>query len=301
MRYSVFISHRSSNKAVADMLKDFLVTTGIPNNKIFCSSLPGNDIERQISSEVKKQLQVSAVNILILSKEYYESAYCLNEAGIVWFLEDEVSSIAIGLPEIDESNMWGFYNGENKIRRLNNENDVAAIYDIVRKRMNVPNEDFSVVTRERQKLSERYEQYLRERELVDKTDSGDIVVGRYMEGYHTPVIGEHDVGNIPVDSAFLLVYASVGNGEIIRTQTIDSVDISVDGYQFQADDSYRESARWQEALHRLINWGWVKSVNSDGTVYKLTGIGYSKADWLKEAMDINTENEPINELKEFET
>ena len=39
MRESIFISHRSTDKDVADMLKDFLVATGIPNDKIFCSSL----------------------------------------------------------------------------------------------------------------------------------------------------------------------------------------------------------------------------------------------------------------------
>ena len=73
MRDSVFVSHRSTDKDVADMLKDFLVTSGIPNDKIFCSSLPGNDIKFRISSEVKKRLQNSIVNILILSKDYYAS------------------------------------------------------------------------------------------------------------------------------------------------------------------------------------------------------------------------------------
>lgn len=115
MRESVFISHCSTDKGVADMLKDFLVTSGIPNDKIFCSSLPGNDINLRISAGVKKRLKESIVNILILSKDYYESAYCLNEAGIAWYLEDEVDSIAVCLPEIDEHNMWGFLNGENKV------------------------------------------------------------------------------------------------------------------------------------------------------------------------------------------
>lgn len=165
MRELIFISHRSTDKDVADMLKDFLVTSGIPNDKIFCSSLPGNDTKCRISNEVKRRLQESIVNILILSKDYYESAYCLNEAGIAWYLEDGVDNIAVCLPEIDEDNMWGFFNGENKARRLNNENDVAAIYDIIRKRLNVPSADYSVVTREKQKLSQRYEKFITKRAL----------------------------------------------------------------------------------------------------------------------------------------
>lgn len=36
------------------------------------------------------------------------------------------------------------------------------------------------------------------------------------------VIGQDNVGNIPVDSAFLLVYAADGDGQIIKTQTLSS-------------------------------------------------------------------------------
>ena len=37
---TIFISHRTTDKAIADMLLDFLATTGIPRNAIKCSSLP---------------------------------------------------------------------------------------------------------------------------------------------------------------------------------------------------------------------------------------------------------------------
>ncbi len=300
MRETVFISHRSTDKDVADMLKDFLVTSGIPNEKIFCSSLPGNDIKSRISAEVKKCLRESIVNILILSKDYYESAYCLNEAGIAWYLEDEVDAIAVCLPEIDEDNMWGFFNGENKVRRLNDENDVAAIYDTIRKRLNVPGADFSVVTRERQKLAQRYEHYIDGRK-IDYASENSEDPDDHIDDNYTPVIGQYDVGNIPVEPAFLLVYAAAGNGQIMKVQTLGSpVQVSTSGKQFMADMTQRESARWVEALDILITWGWVKPVGNKGVVFELTGTGYKKADWLKEGMDINTENDPLDELKEFD-
>lgn len=44
MKNKIFISHRTTDKEVADMLLDFLSGTGIPRENIFCSSLPGNDI-----------------------------------------------------------------------------------------------------------------------------------------------------------------------------------------------------------------------------------------------------------------
>ncbi len=115
------------------------------------------------------------------------------------------------------------------------------------------------------------------------------------------VVGQDDVGNIPVESAFLLVYAADGDGQIIKIRTLSSpTQISTSGKQFMADDSKRESARWVEALDRLIEWGWVKSVGYKGEIFELTGTGYSKADWLKESMRIDTSKAPIDELKEFE-
>lgn len=37
----IFISHRSTDKKVADIIENFLTSCGIPYNNIFCSSLPG--------------------------------------------------------------------------------------------------------------------------------------------------------------------------------------------------------------------------------------------------------------------
>lgn len=116
-----------------------------------------------------------------------------------------------------------------------------------------------------------------------------------------PVVGQDDVGNIPVESAFLLVYAADGDGQIMKIQTLSSpTEISTSGKQFMADNSRRESARWVEALDRLIEWGWVKAIGYKDEIFELTGTGYKKADWLKEGMGIDTSKEPLDELKEFE-
>ena len=111
--------------------------------------------------------------------------------------------------------------------------------------------------------------------------------------------GQDYVGNIPVEPAFLLVYAA--DGQIIKIQTLgSSTQIFTSGKHFMADNSKRESARWVEALDRLVEWGWVKPVGYKGEIFELTGTGYSKADWLKDVMGIDTSNDPFDELKEFE-
>ena len=159
MNPCIFLSHRSTDKEIADMLRDFLVGVGIPNELIFCSSLPGNDVVQRIALEVKKHLQNSVVNICILSHDYYESAYCLNEAGIIWFQEKD--TIIIALPEIESSNLYGFFSlTDNKLRRLNSTSDIASIYDIVRCSIGAKQASGAVTDGAIQKLISRYTKYI---------------------------------------------------------------------------------------------------------------------------------------------
>lgn len=160
----IFISHRSTDKAIADAIFDFFVATGIPRGKIFCSSLPGNDVEQKISVEVKNTMKNSCVNIAILSNEYYQSAYCLNEAGIIWF--QDVPAIPIALPEIEPSNMIGFLDSDYKIRRLDNADDIAYIYDTVCEEVSVEQAKASVVTAEFRKLTDKYNAIVSNRAII---------------------------------------------------------------------------------------------------------------------------------------
>lgn len=135
-------------------------------------------------------------------------------------------------------------------------------------------------------------------ENLFRVENETLVMGNSEK--HKSVVGQDDVGNIPVESAFLLVYAADGDGQVIKIRTLSSpTQVSVAGKQFMADNSKRESARWVEALDRLIDWGWVKPIGYKGEIFELTGTGYSKADWLKEGMRIDTSKEPLDELKEF--
>ena len=131
-------------------------------------------------------------------------------------------------------------------------------------------------------------------------DENDMSIIRNKE-VDKPIVGQDNVGYIPPDSALLLVYAADGDGQIIKIRTTSSpTQIFTSGKQFMADNSKRESARWVEALDRLIEWKWVKPVGYKGEIFELTGTGYDKADWLKETMRIDTSKNPLDELKEFE-
>lgn len=114
------------------------------------------------------------------------------------------------------------------------------------------------------------------------------------------VVSPDAVDNIPLEEAFLLVYAADGAGQIIKIQTLSSpTQIFASDKQFMADSSKEESAKWLEALDHLIEWGWVKAIGYKGEIFELTGTGYRKADLLKNTMKIDTSKDPFDELKKF--
>lgn len=217
------------------MLVDFFLGTGIPKDKVFCSSLPGNDINEKISVEVKNALKKSVVNIAILSKDYYQSAYCLNEAGVLWYEDTPV--IPIALPEINSNNMYGFLNSEYKLRRLNTETDVSYIYDTVREALSTQYVKASIITYESQKLRERYNDYLQTRnnsfishiaspqiDISEITTDDERIVLYYILTKEVRKVSkeavvewlhENEIYDVNVDNAFDLL-SSFDNGTVIN-------------------------------------------------------------------------------------
>lgn len=239
VKRKIFISHRSTDKDIADMLVDFFACTGIPKDSVFCSSLPGNDINEKISDEVKAALKTSAVNIAILSQDYYQSAYCLNEAGVLWY--EEVPVIPIALPEINSSNMYGFLNNEYKLRRLDCDTDISYIYDTVNEAVSAPHIKASVITRENNKLRSKYTEHLKSRALPKEpfapsvefslseiTTDDERVVLYYILVKNVRKVSKADITNwlngceiynINLDNAFDLL--SSFNGGSVNNNTLE--------------------------------------------------------------------------------
>lgn len=235
MEKTIFISHRSTDKMVAELFLDFICALGIPREVIFCSSLPGNDVKEKISDEVKLALYESKVNIVILSNEYYQSAYCLNEAGIFWYKSDLV--IPIALPEIQSEDMIGFLNNDYKLRVLESEDDLAYIYDAICKTLSLPLVDSSIFISEMKKLKSRYKSLLDHRVISDtdvdrskiknridvncSTDDELIVIYYIIKQKIRKVtkadvlqwMVDEEIENVNVDNAFDLL-STVGDGKL---------------------------------------------------------------------------------------
>lgn len=152
----IFISHSTQNREITDMLINYFYRIGVPKDSIFCSSYAGNDVKINISAEIKEALENSILNIAVLSEEYYKSVYCQNEAGILWYMKDEIPVILIALEGIGHNDMQGFLNSDYKYRRLDNQDDIAYIYGKIKQILGLNDKPFDEVLAANKYLCDQY-------------------------------------------------------------------------------------------------------------------------------------------------
>ena len=115
----VFISHSKSEKRVASAISDFMENIGVKKESIFSFSVPETGVKEKIPNEIKEALKSSCFDIIILSQNYLESDYCLNEAGIIWYKQTEdvggEHCMIIRTPDITFDDRIGFFNGLHEL------------------------------------------------------------------------------------------------------------------------------------------------------------------------------------------
>ena len=90
-RPTIFLSHSSADGKLVDALSDLLTTgCGIRGDQIIITTLPGQGIPAGTPNYIawlQDRLANSALVILLLSPNYFESKFCLCEMGAAWGLE----------------------------------------------------------------------------------------------------------------------------------------------------------------------------------------------------------------------
>ncbi len=298
--HKLFISHSSKDADYIEVLVSLFETLGLREDEIICSSIPPYCIplDKKVYDWLVNEFQRSDLHMVFaLSCNYYESAACLNEMGAAWAMKHSWTGIL--MPGFDFAEIRGCIDTTQISIKLDDKDQRTLNYRLDELKNNLTSEfdlrpmSPTVWERKREDFLNRITEIAKKRmiETVESEESEEFQL----------VIGKNDVGNIPIESAFLLVYAAADEGVISRLEVDNAPPfVTVQGKQFMSDMSHRESARWQEALDMLISWGWVKSQADKNNVYELTGTGYKKAEWLKEGMGIDTDREPLEELKDFE-
>lgn len=300
LNHIIFITHSSKDKKYVLYLTELLRSMKIPNTCIICSSDPRHKIPNGESTYawLKKQFTSSTIHmIFVLSENYYKSVPCLNEMGAAWLVANRSDLLLLPGFEFEDfkkkngcldKDIQGVSvdSGEVELKAwLNNLRD-----DIV--------EEFSVERPNDLDWEDNRDKFIKN---ISCANTNQSVPDNNLGVNANAVIGMEDVGFITVETAFLLVYAANSDG-VIRLIKIDNAPtvVSTGRSTFMTEKSQRESARWNEALDRLRLWGWVKDTSGNGVYFELTDTGYRKADWLKENMQINTDIDPMEEIKSFE-
>lgn len=234
--------------------------------------------------------------IFMLSHNYYDSAASLNEMGAAWLAKTE--STLVLLPGFSFSDIKGCI--DSSVMGIALEGDINELKHRLGELKDNLCEEFKLSTMSATKWERYRDGFLgkiqsdvsKESIQEEKSDDSQLYI---------PTVENYNNETVSVETAFLLVYAAAGDGRILRLATLGApVQVSAAGKQFMADNSQRESAIWQEALDNLVHFGWVKPTGHKGQVFEVTGTGYAKADWLKEGMCINTDIEPLDEIKNFD-
>ena len=242
----IFISHQTNDKTVANMLVDFLVNVGVDNDVIFCSSIPGYDVREKIADEIFSALNESMIDIAILSSNYYDSTYCLNEAGIIWF-KNKIGNnkvILIGLPEIPPSKMFGFLNSNFKLFDISQVKDVFSIFDAIKERIGIDESMHSVILNSKaEALARNYSTFLKNRGdgaiiygklndlsiLSEITTDNEKIVLYYILTNNTRKISIseikkwallEEISNVDIESGFDLL-ATLGNQGKIENDVLE--------------------------------------------------------------------------------
>lgn len=106
----IFISHSSQDKSLADELVD-LMHSGmqVPKNLVYQSSHPGRGTPpgKDFISQVRKNLRSAKIVILILTPNFFSSAYCVGEMGVAWWLSSRKDVFPFILPYMKASEVTG--------------------------------------------------------------------------------------------------------------------------------------------------------------------------------------------------
>lgn len=126
----LFVSHSQKDIRIVEKFVDLLNRIGLNRGTLFCSSVPGFNI-RQGSGDIFDYLRAEFDNnnlfvVFMLSKNYYESAACLNEMGAAWVLQQQYQTIL--LPEFEFEDIKGAINPRDISFKLNDKyNRTSAI------------------------------------------------------------------------------------------------------------------------------------------------------------------------------
>lgn len=132
----IFISHSSKDENFVVKLAQLFELLGVSRNNIFCSSIEGQGVKhgKKIEESVRNEIIENKVLIYIISKNFLDSNYCLNELGAGWILSDQRTQnknlFHIKLPDVSFDEIKGFIGGGDKCTECNEQSITTFVEEL---------------------------------------------------------------------------------------------------------------------------------------------------------------------------
>lgn len=156
----IFISHSEKDREIVKNFISLLHNIGLPKSikdiegNIFCSSCNGYLIPLgENNIEYIKQQLTSTDNILAIvmySKNYMNSASCLNEAGAIWIHNIQYRPII--LPDFSFEEIKGFLNPNITGFKINDKFKINEFKEFIIKSFNLPEVNYNIWEQDRDKF-----------------------------------------------------------------------------------------------------------------------------------------------------
>lgn len=130
----IFISHASTDRKLADLLRDTLVLGGIPRNRIFYSSSRATGIPSgtDVRAHLRSELQQAGLIIELISATFLTRPMCLLELGGAWVLGKPTYPIVV--PPLTRSQAAAQI-GDVNMGQLGSPEEIDDVFDELHDRL----------------------------------------------------------------------------------------------------------------------------------------------------------------------
>ena len=225
-RFKIFIAYHINEESIALLISEYFQNMGIPKEFIYLCALQSNDGKINNIEEINAMLKCSCVNIPVLSAKFLESVFCLNITGAMIF-DEEALLLPIMLPEITQNMIHGFLKDVYRVFKLDEDSDVAYIYDVVRGALDILPPSLTVATNSMNTLKNKYVV------LVNRitTKSSPVLISS------NPTFEQIDV---TTDDEMIVLYYILSNQVLeVTKETIENWLVEEEIYDVDVENAFR--------------------------------------------------------------
>ena len=250
----IFISHSSDDVKYVRRIVEFLEDLNVPEDGIFCSSIPEYGIPggEKIFDFLRGQFDTYDLHVIfVLSKNYCKSIASLNERGAAWVGRNEYTVLL--LPHFPYSEIKGVLDPREIATKIDDESTINIRLSELRDKIL---SEFAL-----NKINENKWERVRNSFIADM-----------LEINLEAKVSKIEFSQLSSDVEDMILKLSEDrDGRVMIRNSIIGTTISIGSYLFDSD-APRKVAHWEEIIRELVRLQYIELVSSQkGTkIYKIS-------------------------------